>query len=858
VTFVFTDIEGSTRLWEEHPVEMQGALARHDEILRSAIERHGGFVFSTAGDAFAAAFGRVGDALAAVGDAQQALSRAEWPSPEPLRVRMGVHTGEAQERDGDYFGPAVNRAARIMSVAHGGQVLASGVVAALAPDGFELRELGSYRLKDLMMPEQVSQVIVADTPTEFPPIRSRAATPGNVPVSISSFIGRERDTDEVRSLLTANRLVTIVGAPGAGKTRLAFELAGTMLGEHPDGVWCVELAPLRDGDLIAPEFLRVLELNAPINVAPVDALCDQVAERQVLLVVDNCEHLLAETARIVHRLLRSGPGVKVLATSRHPLGIGGEIAWPLPPLALPTGTDARNLDAYDGTRLFAERALAARPDIDLSAHGAAIGDLCRRLDGLPLALELAATRLRTMSLEDLAGRLDDRFRLLTHGDPTALEHHQTLRAVVDWSYELLDDEQQAVYRKLAVFRGGWTSRAAEVVCDANGDGGIAIADAIEALTANSLAVWDSSVSPPRFRMLETMREHGLSKLAEHGEVASTRDRHLAWLLALCTEAESELDGPDQSSWLARLDAEIDNLRSAYSWGLGDGDAASALGALARIPRYWWLTSQISEGAEWFDRLLEAAPSAPPSTRGRGLAGSGFLINMLGRSREAELQLRDGVKMLRQCDDEVALAWALNFLGRAGWDSEDPHALRDVLRESADLFAGNQIGSGLFISQLLEMGVVSFLLNDRDTALVMADEIVAMAERVGAPNALAHAYEAIAWADWQNEVPSRSLDAYRRALPHYRELGNRDCAAHCLSGVAHSLAVLGRTRDAAELMGAVDALLESLSVIPPSYERVLYRDASEVLGDAERIARQEGRSLDCHAAIDRALELIGDP
>jgi tetratricopeptide (TPR) repeat protein len=331
---------------------------------------------------------------------------------------------------------------------------------------------------------------------------------------------------------------------------------------------------------------------------------------------------------------------------------------------------------------------------------------------------------------------------------------------------------------------------------------------------------------------------------------------LAWILTLTTEAGTELDGPDQQFWIATLNTELDNIRGAFDWGLSGGDAATALKAASQIPRYWWLTSQIAEGAEWLERLLRTAVDAPQAVRARGLSGSGFLINMLGRPGEAEARLREAVALLREGDDGVALAWALNFLGRAAWDSEDATTLRRYQQEAAELFADNGIGQGVFLARIMETAVVAFLEQDAPTSVEMSKQLIVMAEQVGAPNALAHAHESVAWAGSHAEQAPDALAAYRKALPFYRDLGNRDCACHCLSGVAHSLALTGRTRDAAELIGVVDALLESLSVVPPGYERVLYYRAREALGNSEPQARRQGRNVEFDTAIDLALELIG--
>lgn len=698
--------------------------------------------------------------------------------------------------------------------------------------------------------QNLEERILQHDPSLAAPVR----IPNNVPAAISSFVGRVAELEQVDSLLNSCRVLTITGAPGAGKTRLAYEVAESVLEDYPDGVWIIELAPLRNGDLIVAELLSALRLDAPVVKTPLDALCDQVSDWNALFVADNCEHLLAETTAILHALLRSAPGLKVLATSRHALDMTGEVAWRLPPLETPAD-DVTDLTATDSTRLFCARAEAAQPGIDLTVDAATVAGICRELDGLPLAIELAATRLRSITLEELAERLRDRFRFLSRGDPSDIAHHRTLQAMVDWSYDLLDIEEQEAYRRLAAFRDGWDIAAAESVCASKNIDSDRVFEAVDSLHTNSLVVRELHGEHRRFRMLETMRQHASALLRDTGEIEDAWATHLAWVLALATEAGASLDGAEQQRWLAKLNAELDNMRAAFGRALEGGDVVTALDAASRIPRYWWLTSQIAEGADWLERLLVASSEAPPDIRARGLSASGFLINMLGRPDDAVVRLREAVQILRDVGDEVALAWALNFLGRAAWDTDDWTALRSYQREATELFTKHGLGQGVFLGLIMETAVVAFYAQDRPTALAMAEQAVAIAERVGAPNALAHAYESRAWTSWTQDTAPAALENYRLALPYYRTLGNRDCAAHCLAGVAHSLILRGDVTEAAELMGAVDALLESLSVVPPGYERVLYSRAEEALAGAEAEARRLGRTLDFDRAIDRAIELV---
>ena len=555
VTFLFTDIEGSTPLWEKHPEMMRAALARHDVILRGAIESNGGRVFKTVGDAFCAAFATPAATLVAALCAQRKLR--EPLADLPIRVRMGLHTGEAEQRDGDYFGNTLNRVARVMSAGHGGQILLTAETAALLdgalPDGVTLRDMGQYRLKGLSGLEHLFQVVAADLPADFPRLNTLDIAPNNLPALLSSFIGRQTQIAEVQRHVAQSRLLTLTGPGGCGKSRLAIQVATHLQADFPDGVWLVELAPLSDPAFV-PQTVA-FALGAREDPArPIQAvLADVLRPKAALLVLDNCEHLLDACAELSDGLLCACPRLHILASSREALGITGEVAYRVPSLAtadpsrLPPLADLARVEAV---RLFVERAAAVRPGFELTEQNApAVAQIVRRLDGIPLAIELAAARMKALSALQIAQRLDDRFRLLTGGSRTALPRQQTLRATIDWSYDLLSEPEQRLFCRLAVFRGGWTLEAAEAVCagpDLSGFQNLTSRDVLDLLIElvnKSLVNVEEQDGEARYSRLETIRQYGCQKLEDSGELDAMRRRHLDYFLDFAARSDRESRGP---------------------------------------------------------------------------------------------------------------------------------------------------------------------------------------------------------------------------------------------------------------------------------------------------------------------------
>jgi predicted ATPase/class 3 adenylate cyclase len=531
VTFLFTDIEGSTRLWEEEPERMRRALARHDAISRAAVESHRGLVVKSTGDGVHAAFDDALDALGAAVDLQQALADPAT-NGVPLRVRCGLHAGIVECRDNDFFGTAVNRAARIMAAAHGGQVLVSQAVATLVNDrlipGIALRDLGVVRLRDLTSAVHVYQLLHPQLRADFPALRTLEATPNNLPQQLTSFIGRKRELTEVEKLLGRTRLLTLVGVGGIGKTRLSLQLAASVMDQYSDGVWLVELAALADSRDVPLAVASVLGVTEVAGYPVAETLYRFAKDRKLLLILDNCEHLLHACAELAKHLLQAGPDVRVLASSREPLHVAGETSYPVPALTIPKSDPTialADLEQFEAANLFIDRARSAQPALQWTPQNVvAVANICRRLDGIPLALELAAARVRALSVEKIAARLNDRFSLLTRGDTTALPRQQTLRALIDWSFELLTEHERALLQRLAVFAGGWTLEAAEAV----GAGGDVSRTDVLGLLANLVdkSLVTLEAEGERYRLLETVRQYAQEKLDESGEADQTRKRHL--------------------------------------------------------------------------------------------------------------------------------------------------------------------------------------------------------------------------------------------------------------------------------------------------------------------------------------------
>ncbi len=594
VTFLFTDVEGSTRLWEEYPAEMEVALERHDEILRSAISSFGGYVFSTAGDAFAAAFGRVGEAVECALTAQEVLGAEPWPDVTPIGVRMGLHTGEAQERDGDYFGSALNRAARLMSAGHGGQVLVSDAAAGLVGRD-DLMDLGFHGLKDLSAPQRVWQLGRG----EFAPIRTLEAARHNLPAQPTSFVGRSDEVAEVASAIREHRLVTLTGVGGVGKTRLALQVAGQLEADFPGGVWMVGLADVGDPASVAAAVATELGVTPLPEVSLTESIAQNLADRRCLLLLDNCEHLLDAAAELVEAVLAGGSAPRVVATSREGLRVEGEHVWSVPSLDVSSGVDSAAVE------LFVERARAVDHTFSLSLDDApAVTEICRRLDGIPLAIELAAARMVVMTPGDVRDRLHDRFRLLA-GGRRGLERHQTLRHTVQWSFELLDKDERAVLESCSVCAGGFDLPTAVQVAGAEQYDEYQMLDLLESLARKSLLLVDRTAPEARYAMLETVRQFGEEQLAAKGRADQCRNRHAEHFARGAEIAFDTYASPEQPAAFRWYDTETANLRAAFRWAADRQNLDSAATIAGKIAQTA-VSARSFEPISWCEELLDAA------------------------------------------------------------------------------------------------------------------------------------------------------------------------------------------------------------------------------------------------------------
>ena len=620
VTFLFTDIEGSTRLWEEMPDAMAVALAKHDQIMRETIEATGGHVFKTVGDAFCAAFANASDALEATLEIQRKLSQTN-ADPIPIKVRMGLHSGTAEQRDNDYFGPTLNRTARIQAVGHGGQVLLSEACQSLVrgslPPDCSLFSLGIHRLKDLGMPETIFQLMHPDLAPAFPPLKSLGTQSSTLPQYLSRFIGREEALESVRKLITEARLATLTGAGGCGKTRLATQAAADLVDAFPDGVWFLEFAPLSDPAMIEPTIAEALGVKLSPGEAPHQTLARAIGSKSMLLIFDNCEHLLDAASTLAAALLRTCPTIHILATSREALGIDGERTFRVPSLEIPESGEvtAASVRETESAQLFIDRARLSNSEFDIDdLQAKPLASICSRLDGIPLALELAASRTRVMSVEQIEQNLDQRFRLLTGGSRAALPRQQTLRSMIDWSFALLSEEEKILLRRLSVFAGSWSLEAAEVVCGDERLESLDVLDRLASLIDKSLVV---RLPEGRYRFLETIRQYARDQLMASDEAATLRERHLKFFIRLAEghKPTALLDTTPKGT--TDFVPEQENLEAAQEFVMGQPEYAEQALTLALCTGlHWWSLGRLRYPLE---HLLAAISVTPTISMERAVA-----------------------------------------------------------------------------------------------------------------------------------------------------------------------------------------------------------------------------------------------
>ena len=874
VTFLFTDIEGSTRLWQEQPEAMRPALARHDQILRAAIEAHDGHYVKTTGDGAHAVFATASAGIDAAVAAQIAIGTEEWPLPAPLRVRMGLHSGPAELRDGDYYGTTVNRAARIMSVAHGGQVVLSLTAQELARDGGrDVLDLGEHQLKDLGQPERIFQVVDPALEAEFPPLRSLDTFTSNLPTQLTSFVGRDDELAGVAKALDERRLVTLTGTGGVGKTRLSVQVAAEVLPRFRDGAWFCELATAADDESMGQLVAAELGVSQRSGMSLEASISDYLRPKALLLVLDNCEHLLSAVGALVGRVLRECPGVRILATSREGLAVSGEQVWPLPSLPLPDPSDAMaTTAANDAVVLFVERATAARATFVLDAANAgAVAEICRRLDGIPLAIELAAARVVSMAPVEIKELLDERFRLLTGGRRSSVERHQTLRATVDWSYSLLGEQEQAVFDRLGVFAGTFDARAAQAVVTGDDLEPWDVLDALAELVGKSMVVAeDTAESTTRYRMLETLRQYARERLDEHGEIDRWRRRHAEYFTTWAEEAGPGLYGPDEFAWRTREGAELDNLRAAVTWALDCDDVddvALALGIVSALSDEAQRNPAAGVGL-WAEWAMPFVGDASPAVRYAVTAASAMHQMGLGRYEDAvaraEHAIAAGVPL-----GSVNPTVAHNVLGQCLIMLGEPERAIAAVRECAELVDRDYPGS--VSASWAHMQLASVAVQSRDPIAPDESEIaLRLAREVRNPSCIANALMAHGWV-LLAEDPAAALAAFDEAIVLYRQ-----GASPMSFAVTLCLAAGVRAR-AGDFVGAASDLRESVERSHQNGTRLSFyvgtlwsvyvfaaRDHYDQAGVLDGIAstflsgdyRARTARIDLTSAIDRARAGLG--
>ena len=776
ITFLLTDVEGSSRHWDADPAAAE-ALGRHEEIIAACVARHHGArpVEQGEGDSSVLAFARASDAAMCAINIQRALGDVRWPDGSELRVRIALHTGEAELRDdGSYRGASLNRCARLRSIAHGGQTLLTQasyeVIADRPPDSASLRDLGAHRLRDLTRPEHVWQLCHPDLLDEFPPVLSLDGVPNNLPSQLTTFIGREAEVDLVQRLLGETRMLTLTGAGGCGKTRLALQVAAEVLDTFPDGLWWVDLAPVADPALVPSAVAAAARVREVAAQALAETLVRQFAARRVLLVLDNCEHQVAVCATLAELLLRGCPAVWVVATSREPLGIDGETIWRVPSLALP-GADATGIESLtqcEAVRLFIDRATRVRSNIRVTnENAAAVVEICQRLDGIPLAIELAAARTRMLTPEQIADGLGDRFHLLTAGTRGALPRQRTLEASVDWSHDLLGVDERTVFRRLAAFAGGFTLEAAEAVCAGEGIERQDVLDLLGQLVDRSLVQVETDGPSARYRLLETVRYYARAKLIDADEATVVQDRHLNHYEAVAAHAARHLQGPHMLVWLDQLDLEIDNLRAAMDWSLHSTDRNRGLRIPAWLHAYWVARSHLTEAR----RRLEAALAYSTSQdleHCRALAALCYVAMFSGDMPLARRSAEKAVVLARQIDDPLTLVTALGLLAH----------------------------------------VLIQLQPDQETR-ALAHEALSTARAVGNEPALAMTLAGSAFITWVTGEPQRAREYLAEGLRLARHAGSRTALLANIGQLGWMDVLEGRFDDAAVILDEASILSQEL-------------------------------------------------
>ncbi|MGO9344492.1 MAG: tetratricopeptide repeat protein [Acidimicrobiales bacterium] len=897
VTFLFTDIEGSTQLNRELDSEYPELLKGYHRTVTDAVTADGGFLIQTQGDGCFAAFGSAADGIRAAINCQLALVSQSWQCGRELKVRMGLHTGRAIPVDGDYTALAVHRAARVSAAAHGGQILCSAQTLALATaqmdESEELRaqDLGLFILKDFPEPEHLHQVNHPALPSYFPQLKVGSPKLDNLPIRRTAFIGRERDKAAVKKLLQSDQLVSLVGSGGAGKTRLAIEVADELASDYADGAWLVELAGLSDGHLVPHAFAEALGIQVSSDLDPLDTLTNALEGKRLLIVVDNCEHLLDACAGICERLHRSCAAVDVLATTRERIGIPAEVVWHIPSMGVPESglTDVTELVGYDSVRLFIERATHTFPDFSLAPdNSAAVAEICRRLDGIPLAIELAAARVGSMQPRQIAELLDDRFQLLSEGNRAALPRHRTLRAALEWSFDLLAGAERDLFDCLGVFAGGWTLPAAQCICAPRVAGSVPVL--LAHLEQCSLVMRRTDDPEPRYDMLETVRALARAHLDESERALGLRQDHFNWYLRLAEE--SDLEGEQQRKWIDALRADHENFRAALAFGCSSaGNGREALRLSSRLAPFWKIHGDLAEGYTWLERALAVSEEASPD-RPAALLGAGGLAVVRGEYSDARELLERSADLFRQRGDQAGaartgldLAWVAWHEGNVaqaatllesylaifddagdskgladahrmlGVIAAERHDLEEATRHLEHALAsyqrrGDELGCA---AALASLGITAEYRGDLEAACELMEDCLVIARECGDSRRIASSMDNLGFFWQQRGDLERARSMHEESLAISRSIGDRSLIAAALTNLGSTARQQGAFADARS------ALSESLGIARDTADRS--RDVADVLeelGALEVAQGREKKGLTLFASAESIRNAVGYP
>jgi predicted ATPase/class 3 adenylate cyclase len=852
ITFLFTDIQGSTRLWEVQPEAMSAALSRHDSILRDVIERNSGYVFKTIGDAFCSAFFSAENAVSAAVEAQRALDGEDWPEEVgDIRVRMALHTGVVEERGGDYYGQPVNRVARLLSAGHGGQVLVSertnSLVGDSLPEQVRAIDLGERRLKDLTSPEHIFQLVITGLPAEFPPLDTLEGAPNNLPLQPTPFIGRAKEVAELEEVLARNevRLLTLTGPGGIGKTRLALQVAADMLDQFPNGAFFVSLAPIDDPALVSNTVAEALGVRESGGQTLLASLKGYLQDKRILLVLDNYEHLL-EAAPVAWELLRAAPHLKLLVTSRAPLRVSAEYEHHVPPLAVPStayqlagrrpgsrkghaADDFSNLNAFPAIALFVSRAKAANLTFELNEQNAsAIAEICVRLDGIPLAIELAAARIKILTPDALLARLGNRLKLLTGGARDLPARQQTLNSTIEWSHDLLNAEEKTLFRRTSIFRGGFSLEALESVCGevtgygyrvldsedgsekarpAPGDSyPLDVLDGAESLVDKSLmyrkeedAGFLLGKGEMRFGMLDTIHEYAQARLEESSEAKEIARQHAGYFLQLAERAEPELMGPRQAEWLARMEHEHDNVRAALKWLHSSAEWEMEGRMAGLMTRFWQRRGYLGEGHRWLTAALEKKADLSPAVRAKALHGLGVMSYEQGDQGEAESCFSEALALRRELGDRTGMMASTNNLANVALYRDDYERAAEFYAEALAL--SREMNETWAIAFTLgNMGWIGMNQGDYERAASFYEEGLALRRASGDRWGTANSLDNLAWARTYQRNHEEASRLAEESMELFQEMGDKDGISDLLDIQGRAALGRGEYKQAKSLFG----------------------------------------------------------